>query len=656
MKLRPLLLACLLTGVAAPAAPTSDSLVADQEIIRVRVAELSASYRELGDALRELGAPREDVDALDNALSTLARLHREELPRVVELLRTGEHATALEAQMRVAGILRDLSVALQQRQQELALARQARALGLRQAANRRRTDALRLGASPEGARAFLLAEQDALRAETLALIDRFTRLLATPAGAPSESLARLATPDFLAGLRAETERAAERTRALDYRPALAAQLLAQDRLLRLASLGRGALELEEAVRLAVQEIDALAHAQGALREASNTAGADPADLGWEQDKLTGRADALRPDVDGLSAPAGHALREAADAMHAGRLQFAQARSPRVLPAQDTALARLETARAHLLALLEARPQAETPPTPEELRELARRAEELARRQAELARRSAATSEDDQPGRAAIERSQAELARQTAGLQEQARAQGSEAAEDLGHAASRMTEANAQADTNLIAADAAAQAAAEHLAQAADQLQRDAAAAARAQAAAAVAQAAGQLENAAEQLAAAEQASDAASAAQAAQAAGESLAEARAELARSAGQGGPSDSAERAALSEAWSAVNEASAATAAGDVPTAAEATARARQALARTQSSRSGQRGGGQADRAPPGELAGAGEAAAETVGAPPLTPAQREAVSAARRQPAPAAYAGLVEAYFDALNEDDQ
>ena len=37
-------------------------------------------------------------------------------------------------------------------------------------------------------------------------------------------------------------------------------------------------------------------------------------------------------------------------------------------------------------------------------------------------------------------------------------------------------------------------------------------------------------------------------------------------------------------------------------------------------------------------------------------LTQADREAISAARRQPVPAAYSGLVEAYYDALNETER
>lgn len=647
----------LATAPAAPAfaqaADNAGTLATRQADLNKQIADLAAAYRVLLNELRELGAAQADITTLETALATLATLHSDDIPRIVTLLQGTDLTAALNAQKQVAGVLRELSIGLQQRQQELALAQQARALALRQAANRRRTDALRLGAAPEGVKAFALAEQDALRSETLALLNQVDRLRQDPASPPSETLQRIAAPDFIAGLRTEAERAAERTRALDYRPAIAAQLLVQDRLQMLSALGRAALDPVEAARLALREVESLLSEQQKLRDAANIAGTDPADLGWSQDKLTARADALRPEVDSLSAPAGNAIREAADAMHDSRLQFAKVSSTRVLPAQDVALARLKAARDLLLAL------ATTPPPPAQadpnkLRQLAREAEALKKQQEELNKRTAATPENDAAAQRANERDQADLARRAADLQRQARENQSEAADDLGQAASRMAESNAQADTNPAAADAAAQSAADHLAEAAEQLAQDAQQAAQQQAAGQVANADQQLQNAEQNLDEATNASSTAAAAQAAAEAAQALQQARAALAQSA-QGAPANAEQRAALSEAWQAVNEAAAKAAAGQVNEAKAATQKAREALAKVeQNSPAGK--GSPNDQAPPGMLAGQGEDAAETLNADGLTPDQRDAVAAARRSPAPPAYANLVESYYDLLNEPDQ
>ncbi|MFH1499577.1 MAG: DUF4175 family protein, partial [Verrucomicrobiota bacterium] len=640
-------------AVFAQATATPETLADGQQALNRQIADLATAYRILLNELRDLGAAREDIATLEAALATLANLHSDDIPRIVALLQGSDLDAALNAQKQVAGILRDLSIGLQQRQQELALATQARSLALRQAANRRRTDALRLGAAPDGVKAFALAEQDALRSETLALLNQVERLRQDPSAPPSETLQRIATPEFLAGLRSEAARAAERTRALDYRPAIGAQLLVQDRLQMLSALGRAAISTAEAARLALREVESLLAEQQKLRDAANVAGTDPGDLGWSQDKLTARADALRPEVDALSAAAGNAIREAADAMHDSRLQFAQVRSTRVLPAQDLALARLNTAREHLLAL------ATTPPPPraaeaDKLRQLAQEAESLKNQQEALNKRTAATPENDTAAQRANEREQADLARRTAELQRQTRETQSEAADDLGQAASRMAESNAQADTNPAAADAAAESAADHLAEAADQLAQDAAQAAQDQAAAQVAAADQQLQNAEANLDEATNASSSSEASQAAADAAQALQQARAALAQSA-QGAPSDAQQRAALSEAWQAVNEAAAQAAAGNIPQAQAATQKAREALAQVQQATSGAEGSPD-DQAPPGMLAGQGEDAAETLNADGLTPEQRDAVAAARRSPVPPAYANLIESYYDLLNEPDQ
>lgn len=639
---------------AQDAAPSAAPTLADrQQNLNTEIDALAAAYKELRGELLSLGAAAEDVAALESALQTLARLHDTDVPAIVAHLRAGRSAEALAAQKQVSASLRDLSIVLQQRQQELSIARRARDLVLRQAANRRRTDAVRQGAALEGARAFAIAEQESLQTEIRALADQVMRLRQDPSRKNFETLDRAAPEPTLATLRHESGLAAERTRALDFNPALASQLLLQDGLQRISTLGRPATSTAEAVQAAIKEIDDLIADQTATRDRASVAGADVAQLGWDQDKLTARADTLRPDVDALSAPAGNALREAADAMHAGRLKFAAVRDTRVLPEQALAIQRLQAARALLEPLASTPPTPPKPPEAEKLNELARKAQALAEAQKKLNEKSANTPEENAAAQAALAREQADLARQAAQLQNEARAQSPDAASDLGQAASLMAESNAQADTNPTSSDAAAQAAANRLDAAAQQLRADATQAAQQQAGSQIANAEAALQNAAQQLESAAQSPGSPQSSAAAQQAAQSLQEARANLS-AASQGAPQDAESRKALSDAWQAMQNAQQQANQGQLAAAQQSAARAAEALQKV--APQGQKSQGGEGGMDNGHVENQGDKASEKIGVAGLTQADREAISAARRQPVPAAYSGMVETYYDALNETDR
>lgn len=663
----------LATGVCAQSVvPAGDLAVVarDQKSVDTRVGRLSASYRAVLDQMRRLGADADDLALVEAALAELASLREDDMEKILAQLESGDAASLSEAyagQKLVAARLRSLVVKLQLRQQELAVADRAGALARRQAANRPPTAALKPGtATNHVGRVKTTAEQQAIREETLSLVEQVRRLRADPQNTPSESLERLSRPEALDALRDSAEAASARLGAGDYAAASAQQALVFDRLSRLAELGKRTPPPAEAARLAVGKLDALL--------AEQKAGPDAA----AQAELAARAEALRPEVDGLAAAAGAELRQAAEAMrqNADKPDSAavQAAAEKLATARD-----LLDEQAKQLAAAEAAKPAETPENlkkeADQLAVFAREAQALKLAEERLLARVATPPP---PAVAMVDADQVAITRRTAELQRQVQAAGHEAAAPIGQAAVRMAESLSTADPAPTAAGAAAarQTAVERLAQAVELLvaatkkkQEDAA---FAQADEDVEDAAEKLGEAAEELAKAENENNAPG-----QPAQQALAAAQQALA-SAGQAAAALPPEaQQALSASWQKTQEAAKAAQEGDAAAAktaaqeaAEAAQKAGEQLAQAREKSRGQSPGRGSDQAeassasrPPDEpgeggsaddLAGRGAdaEAGSAITRDGLTPRERDALSAARRQPVPRGYSGMVESYLENIS----
>ena len=693
--LHSLLPLALATGVCAQTvAPASElaAITRDQKGVDSRVGRLAAAYRAVLDEMRKLGAGGEDIALVEAALAELASLREEDMEKILAQLESGDTASLSDAyagQKLVAARLRSLVVKLQLRQQELGIARRAGELAERQAANRPPTEALKPGTAPgHVARVKVTAEQQAIGEETLSLVEQVRRLRADPQNTPSESLERLSKPEALDALKASAEAASDGLGAGNFAAASAQQALIFDRLSRLSELGRRTPPPAEAARAAGGEMDALIDAQKNKPDAA------------AQAELAAQAEAMRPQVDGLAAAAGAQLRQAAEAMRKNAEKPAAA-------AAKTAEEKLAAARELLdkqakeLAATETAKPAATPEAikkeAEDLVRFAREAQALKVAQEQLVARIASPPP---PAVALVDNDQIAISRRTAALQQQVQAAGHEAAAPIGQAAVRMAESlsTAQPGPTPEGAAASRQTAVERLAQAVELLT---AAAKKKQEESALAQAGEEAKNAADKLGEAsdelakaeeeknapgkpaENASGKPAENEPGKAAQDAIAAAQQALNR-AGQAAAALPPEaKEALSESWKKTEEAAKAAQQGDATaakTAAKAAAEAAQkaqaqlAQALAQAKGPGRKPGteqgkpqgpagpsskppsksGQGEGSADGELAGHGADAAAgsaqmTEG---LSPRERDALAAARRQPVPRGYSGMVESYLENLS----
>lgn len=617
--LAPLILAGQLHAQAAPASPAALAGVArEQARATDRVSELAAEYRRMLDEMRRLGTGRDDIALVEAALADLATLSDGDLARILEQLGRADSESLTEAyagQKLAAARLRGLVARLQVRQQELAIARRARELAERQAANRAPTAALRPDL-PAGAvaRVKVSAEQQAIQEETASLAEQLRRLRADPALTPSEALERLSGAEALAALVASAVAAVERLDVSDFPAALAQQALLFDRLSQLAELGKRTPPPVEAARAALAQVDALLAAQRARPDADAQTG------------LAARAEALRPEVDGVAAAAGAQLRQAAEAMR----QNAQNPDAAAAAAAEARLAAARELLAQQAEQLAAAAAARPPATPERTQEeadllvrLAREAMAILRAQEALNTRVATA--EPAPAVAAVDRDQTELTRRTAGLQQQVQAIGHEAASPLGQAAVRMAESLSTAlpAPTIDGAAASRTIAAERLAQAVALLTRAA------------------LD--ARQLAQNQQNQQNQQQAQA---------QNQANAQSSQGQQGSQSSDQNQSQASAGPAPGEGQQGQGQQDQ---GQGQGHGQGQMAQSSQNASGQSQAGDGEGAgeQAGALAGSGDAAAtgSAVTTEGMTRGEREALAAARRQPAPRGYSGMVESYFENL-----
>lgn len=462
----------LAAGVCAQPAgtPPLNTITKDQRDVDARVEELTKAYQSLLAQMRALGTAREDLALVEASLKELASLRQQDMQRILAQLDSAAAAPgdsaplagALADQKLVAARLRSLVARLQLRQQELALAQRAKELAARQAANRPRTAALKPETPPSASgRVLAGAEQQAIREETLSLAEQVQRLRADPQVTPSPTLERLAQPANLEALRAAANAAADQLKAADFPGSYAQQALLLDRLTRLSELGRRTPAPAEAAKAAADAVKSLLADQKALA-------ADAKPDTAKQAELAARAEALRPQVDGVLAAAGSQVRQAADAMHPnGDTTPAAGQQAEAVQHLETA-ANLLNQQAEQLAAAEAARPPETPATQKAEADLiarfAREALALQKSQEQLNTRVTA---DSSPPVAAVDREQTDLVRRTAALQQQVLQAGHVAASALGQAAVRMSEALSTANpaptTEL--ASASRQTAVERLAEA-----------------------------------------------------------------------------------------------------------------------------------------------------------------------------------------------
>jgi|GEM_PF-6241841 hypothetical protein len=658
--LLPFLLASQLAAQSTPAA-TSDALAGvarEQGRATERVAELSAGYRRMLDEMRRLGAGKDDIALVESALEELAQLTDSDLARILDQLNKGDSESlvgAYSGQKLVAARLRTLVAKLQIRQQELAIAARARELADRQAANRPLTAALKPNhpvSSP--ARIQVAAEQQAIREETASLAEQVRRLRATPGLTPSESLERLSTPEALTALTGAADAAVEQFDVSDFPASLAQQTLLLDRLSRLAELGKRIPPPVETARAALAQLDALLAAQRAKPDAATQAA------------LAARAEALRPDVDGLAAAAGAQLRQAAEAMR----HNAQTPSPSAASAAERALQAARDQVGQVAERLAAAETAHPPATAANTRQeadllvrLAREAMAIQRAQETL--NKSIETETPPPSTLIVDREQTDLARRTAALQQQVQAIGHEAAGPLGQAAVRMAESLSTAvpAPTPDGAVAARTIAAERLAQAVALLTRTALEArelAQAQAEEQARQNAEQARNQNPNQQAQQDQQNPNQGQRQAQNANDQQAseqglnqQAQAQNQQDQNQGQQGQNQGQQGRHEDQQAQGQGQQGQPANQTHAQAQD-----QGQSRNQSQAPGQsrQGDGQGLSDQSGALAGFGDSTTEdsalvTEG---MSPGEREALSAARRQPPPRGYSGMVENYFDNISAE--
>jgi hypothetical protein len=678
----------LAAGVCAQTAGNAplNTITKDQRDVDARVDELTKAYQALLAQMRALGTAREDLVLVENSLKELANLRQQDMQRILTQLESaaatpGDSAPlagALADQKLVAARLRSLVARLQLRQQELALATRAKELAARQAANRPRTAALKAD-TPTSASGRVLAgaEQQAIREETLSLAEQVQRLRADPQVTPSPTLERLSQPANLDGLRAAANDAADQLKAGDFPGAFAQQTLLLDRLTRLGELGSRTPAPAEAAKAAADAVKKLLQDQKALA-------ADAKPDAAKQAELAARADALRPQVDGVLAAAGSQVRQATEAMRpTGDTPPSAAQQAEATQHLENASALLNK-QAEQLATAEAARPPETAATQAAEADLiarfAREALVLQKSQEQLNTRVASATP---PTPASLDREQTDLVRRTAALQQQVLQAGHEAAGPLGQAAVRMSEALSTANpaptTEL--ATASRQTAVERLAQAVALLVASAkeqqAAAALANAQQATQQAAQQLTQATTQLANAQQQAEQGNT-QAAQTAQQQAQQALQQAQQSLQQAGQANSqlpaAAQQAMSQSWQATQQAQQQAQQGNTQAAQQSAQSAQQALQQAQAQLAAQAAAqgqpGQGQQPPPpnspggdtpststvdtslgGSGAGADNDSANAVGA--LSRRDRDALAAARHQPVARAYTAQVEAYLDNLAE---
>lgn len=679
-SLLPLALAAGVCAQTAGNAPLN-TITKDQRDVDARVEELTKAYQSLLAQMRALGTAREDLALVEASLKELASLRQQDMQRILAQLESAAAAPgdsaplagALADQKLVAARLRSLVARLQLRQQELALAQRAKELAARQAANRPRTAVLKPETPPSASgRVLAGAEQQAIREETLSLAEQVQRLRADPQVTPSPTLERLAQPANLDGLRAAANAAADQLKAADFPGAYAQQALLLDRLTRLSELGRRTPAPAEAAKAAADAVKSLLADQKALAENPDAA---------KQAELAARAEALRPQVDGVLAAAGSQVRQAAEAMRpAGDTPPSAARQAEAVQHLETA-GNLLNQQAEQLAAAEADRPPETPATQKAEADLiarfAREALVLQKSQEQLNTRVGA---DTPPPVAAVDREQTDLVRRTAALQQQVLQAGHVAASALGQAAVRMSEALSTANpaptTEL--ASASRQTAVERLAEAVALL---VASAKEQQAAQALAAAQAAAQTAADQLAQADQnlqnaqqqsqQGNATEAQQAQQQAQQAMQQAQQAMSQAAQAGSQLPPEAQQAMSQSWQATQQAQQAAQQGDTAAAQQATETAQNALAQAQAALAQQQqAAGQGQQPPPpnspggdtpstqtidtalgGSGDGAADGSANAVGA--LSRRDREALAAARRQPVARGYTAQVEAYLDNLAE---
>ena len=517
------------------------------------------------------------------------------------------------------------------------------------------------------------AEQQAIREETLSLAEQVQRLRADPQVTPSPTLERLAQPANLDGLRAAANDAADQLKAGDFPSAYAQQALLLDRLTRLGELGSRTPGPAEAAKAAADAVKKLLEDQKALAAAAQPDAA-------KQAELAARAEALRPQVDGVLAAAGSQVRQAAEAMRPnGDTPPSAAQQAEATRHLENASALIDKQAEQLAPAEAARPPATAATQAAEADQIARFAREalvLQKSQEQLNTRVAGATP---PVVSIVDREQTDLVRRTAALQQQVLQAGHVAASPLGQAAVRMSEALSTANPAPTAelATVSRQTAVERLAQAVALLVASAkeqqAAAALANAQQATQQAADQLAQANTELANAQQQSqqgNAEASKQDNQQAQQALQQAQQAL-QQAGQAGSQLPPEaQQAMSESWQATQQAQQAAAQGNAQAAQQAAQKAQEALAKAQAQLAQAQGqAGQGQQPPPpnspgGEtpststvdtsLGGSGADADGSVTAPgALSRRDRDALAAARHQPVARAYTAQVEAYRENLAE---
>lgn len=681
----------LAAGVCAQTANNGqlNSITRDQRDVDARVNELTKAYQALLVQMRALGTAREDLVLVENSLKELASIRRQDMARILTQLETaaatpGDSAPlagALTDQKVVAARLRSLVARLQLRQQELALAQRAKELAARQAANHPRTADLKPDTPASNSdRVLADAEQQGIREEALSLAEQIQRLRADPQMTPSPTLERLSQPANLEGLRSAANAAATQLKSGDFPGAYAQQALLFDRLTRLSELGRRTPEPAEAAKAAADAVKNLLQEHKALaaETAKPDAKADPKADAARQAELAAKAEALRPQIDGVLAAAGSEVRQAAETMRP------DGEKPATAAQQAEATKHLENAsdlldkQAEKLAAAEAAKPPETPASQTaEADQLARFAREALLLQKTQEQLNASVSAAPRPPVATVDRDQTDLVRRTAALQQQVLEAGHIAASSLGQAAVRMSEALSTANPAPTAqlATASRQTAVERLAEAVALLT---AAAKEQQAASSLANAQAAADAASDSLAKAGENLDKAAKGDpdAAKKAQQDLAQAQQALQQAGQAGAQLPPSTQQAMSQSWQATQQARQQAQQGNNQAAQQSAQAAKAALQQAQAQLAQQQsqnqpgshdqlvasnqsnspdtpaGLGQVDNNLNTPLAGHGADAGTAVAAT-LSRAEREALAAARHQPVARAYTAQVEAYLDNLAE---
>ncbi len=433
MKLSPLfvfaftLMAGLLPGAAGAQSTDLQTVEQTQTQVGEGVSGLAGRIEPVFDELAQLGASREDLELVRQALNELKQLSDEEIVAILVALRQAasdpEQAnaklqSALTGQERVLQSLRMIFDNLRQRQQEMALASKAESLRRRQAQNRHQTE---LARQDQGDRVAAEAEQRAIE-DAVDDLMREAEALAETARQEGNTETGL-DEDTIEQMKEWAQQATEDLQNNQLDKAVEDQARVEEMLADLAAeTGQEQASSEFAENL-VRQLQALLERQQTLSDAPDAV---------TQERIAADTEAVRVPVENVNAPAGYQVAAAAEGM---RLAYGK------LSAQPPASAQAEQARAvaalqRAIELLQQniedmQQDGQQQTQEEQMQELAdeyHKAEELQRRQEQVNHEGGKPSE------------QAALARETAELQQEVLEDSPEAARDLGRAAARMAEA------------------------------------------------------------------------------------------------------------------------------------------------------------------------------------------------------------------------